>query len=275
MKEGAYMKNNNSVNRLRLTAAALLAALTAGVICANAAGADKAAAKAPAPAKTQAVNFKLPLDEVLVYSVKAFGITIGTQTNTTRGIVTKDNRRTVNILSAVKSSPWVVLISIDNTMETFMDAETLVPVMYEERANEKDWRAIEIDKFYKDYFTFDTKKGLKLDRKEKGKVPFKERPQDELSLIYYVRLLDLAPGKTFTVPACVDNAFTTAEVKVADKRKIKTIHGEKDVYYVTSSLGNSKFFIGADEKRIPYRFEVKLNFGVMSGVLKEYSPPVD
>lgn len=248
------------------------AALAAALICSGIT--SVAAAPKAAPAKKQTVNYKLPLNEVLTYNIKAFGIAIGSQTNTTRGLVAKDGVQTVNIFSAIKSSPWVVIVSINNSMETFMDASALVPVMYHETANEKDWKSDETDKFYKDYFTFDTKKGMELDRKEKGKVAYKERPQDELSLIYYVRQLDLEVGKTYKVPACVDNALTTAEIKVASKKKLKTIHGEKDVFYITSSLGESKFYIGADEKRIPYRFEVKLNFGVMSGVLKEYSPEV-
>jgi len=252
-----------------LIAAAVTAALGATMPGSCLAKGKTAPAKTPAPAKN---NFKLPLNEVLVYNIKALGLSVGTQTNTTKGIVQKDGRQTVDIFSAMKTSPWVAILSIDNSMETFIDTETLVPVRYEERANEKDWKAVITFKFFPDHFTFDNVKGLKLDRKEKGSVPYKERPQDQFSLMYYVRHLDLAVGKTFNIPCAVDNELKTAVVKVIESKKVKTAFGEKEVFYVTSSIGEAKFLIGSDEMRIPYQFEVKLNIGSMKGVLKEYKP---
>ncbi|MFH1537538.1 MAG: DUF3108 domain-containing protein [bacterium] len=226
------------------------------------------------PVDEQKMNFKFPIDEKMVYKVKAFGISLATQTNTTRGIAEKGGRSAVNIFSAIKTNRWVVMYGIDNSMETFIDAETLNPLHYEERANEKDWAAVEIVNFFPDRMKFNFKKGLKLDREGSGEFEYGPGgwPQDELSMIYYVRHLDLKEGKTFTVPACVDNALETATIKVVKKQQLKTIHGKKDVFYVTSTLGDSKFYVGADERRIPYGFEVTLNFGTIKATLVEYSP---
>lgn len=228
----------------------------------------------PAAATKQKTDFKLPLNEKMVYKVKAFGISLATQTNTTRGIVNRRGRKAVNIFSKIKTNRWVVMYGIDNSMETFIDAETLKPIYYDERANEKDWAAVEIVRFFPDRMKYNFKKGLKLDRVGSGEFEYApdDWPQDELSMTYYVRHLDLKVGKTFTVPACVDNALETATIKVVKKQQIKTIHGKKDVFYVTSTLGDSKFQVGADKKRIPYRFEVTLNFGTIKATLVEYSP---
>jgi len=218
-------------------------------------------------------GYKLPLNEKLVFKVKAMGLALATQTNTTRGIVKKDGRNAINIFSNVKTHKWILMYGIDNTMETFIDAETLNPLFYEERANEKDWKAVETVTFFKDRMKYSAKKGLKLDRKEDVENQYQsgQWPQDELSMTYYVRQLPLEAGKTFTMYACVDSGLVKGTVKVLEKTTIKTIHGKKEVFYVTSSIGDSKFHISADEKRIPYRFEVKLNFGVAQGTLDEYS----
>ncbi|MFA6450145.1 MAG: DUF3108 domain-containing protein [bacterium] len=265
----------NGKKGIRTIAAA--AALAGTLLMANTSlSAPTAAKKAPAKPKTataaKQVNYTLPLDEALTYSIKMLGLAVATQTNTTKGIVDKDGTKAVDIFSAMKSSPWVKILSIDNSMETFMDAELLVPVRYEERANEKDWKAVITYKFFKDRFTFNTTKGMQLDQKENGSVKYKARPQDQFSLMYYVRQLDLAPGKTFNIPCVVDNAMQNAVVKVLETRKIKTAFGEKEVFYVTSSIGEAKFFIGTDKNRIPYQFEVKINVGTMKAALKEYKP---
>jgi hypothetical protein len=236
---------------------------------AGAAFISTAAFGAPAAKK---VNYKLPLDEVLTYNIKMLGLSVATQINTTKGIVDKDGTKAVDIYSEMKSSPWVKILSIDNSMETFMDAELLAPVRYEERANEKDWKAVITYKFFPDHYTFNNVKGMELDRKEKGTVKYKARPQDQFSLMYYVRQLDLAPGKTFNIPCAVDNGMQNAVVKVLELRKIKTQFGEKEVFYVTSSIGEAKFFIGTDSNKIPYQFEVKINVGTMKAALKEYKP---
>jgi hypothetical protein len=255
--------------------AAATAAILAGtvLVCSASFGAPaKKSAEKPAPAAVKKVNYKLPLDEVLTYNIKMLGLSVATQVNTTKGIIDKDGTRTVDILSEMKSSPWVKILSIDNTMETFMEVEFLAPIRYEERANEKDWKAIISYKFLPDHYTYDCKKGMALDRKEKGSVKYKQRPQDQFSLMYYVRHLDLAPGKTYTIPCAVDNGMQNAVVKVGDIRKIKTQFGEKEVYFVSSSIGEAKFMIGTDKYRIPYQFEVKINVGTMKASLKDYKP---
>jgi hypothetical protein len=269
------MRENNMGIRTMAVAAMIAGAMIISSVSFGAPAAKKAAAKPaaakPAPAAKK-VNYKLPLDEVLTYNIKMLGLSVATQINTTKGIVEKNGTSAVDILSEMKSSPWVKILSINNTMETFMDVELLVPVRYEERANEKDWKAVINVDFYQDHYAFDNKKGMELDRKEKGTVKFKQRPQDQFSLMYYIRHLDLAPGKTFNIPCEVDNELKNAVVKVIETRKIKTQFGEKEVYYVTSSIGEAKFFIGADKYKIPYQFEVKINVGTMKGALKEYKP---
>jgi hypothetical protein len=253
-----------------MTAAMIAAAIFTSASSFGATAAKKTAAK-PTPAGKK-VNYKLPLDEVMTYGIKMLGLPVATQVNTTKGIVDKDGTRAVDILSEMKSNPWVKVLSINDTMETFMDAELLAPVRYEERDTEKDWKAVITYKFSPDHYTYDNKKGMQLDRKENGSVKYKQRPQDQFSLMYNVRHLDLAPGKTFTIPCAVDSKIQNAIVKVIDMRKIKTQFGEKEVYYVSSSIGEAKFMIGADKYRIPYQFEVKINVGTMKGTLKEYKP---
>jgi Protein of unknown function (DUF3108) len=271
------MRDKNLMSTI-LTASVFVATLFISTAPLGASAAKQAASK-QAPAKPAAaapaekkVNYKLPLDEVLTYGIKMLGLPVATQTNTTKGIINKDGTRAVDILSEMKSNPWVKIFSINNTMETFMDVEFLAPVRYEERANEKDWKAVITYKFTPDHYTYECKKGMQLDRKENGSVKFKQRPQDQFSLMYYVRHLDLAPGKTYTIPCAIDEKMQNATVKVIGMRKINTTFGEKEVYFVTSSVGDAKFMIGADKYRIPYQFEVKINVGTMKGNLKEYKP---
>jgi hypothetical protein len=261
-------------NRKQKSSTALIFAASAILILALGAAALAATGgKAAGGTKAQQkMNYKPPINEVMTYSIKALGVTLGTQENTTRGIVEINGRRAVNIYSKIKTSPWIKFYSLDNSMETFIDIETLKPYKYEEKANEKDWRAIDVALFFPGKLEFTQFRGDKLDKVEKGTLAYTEWPQDELSIIYYVRHLPLEVGKIFKVNSCVDSALQTAVIIVKKKQEIKTAFGKKEVFQVTSSLGDSEFMIGTDNARIPYQFYVKLNIGGMKGILKEYSP---
>ncbi len=216
------------------------------------------------------VKYSLPLNEAMTYKVKALGLSIAEQKNLTRGIVDLDGKKAVNIFSEIKTSPWIKMYEIDNTMETFIDPVTLSPLKYQEKANEKDWRAIENTYFEPGLMKYDSVRGKELDKKKSGEHAFTEWPQDELSMVYYVRQLPLEEGKSFNINACVDMALEPAVIKVEKKTRLKTIHGKKEVFYITSTLGESKFYLGVDPPHIPYRFEVKLNFGGIKAFLTEY-----
>lgn len=256
--------------KIKTAAAVLIAAVAISAAALYAA--DKKSSAGTQPEQNQKMNYKFPLDEVMTYDVKALGITLGSQENTTRGLVDIGGRRAVNIISRIKTSQWVRIISLDNSMETFMDIDTLKPLKYEEKANEKDWKAVDTVLFFPGKMSVTTLRGDKLDRVEKSEAKYTEWPQDEFSMIYYVRHLPLEVGKTFKFNSCVDNELKPAVVKVVKKQEIKTPFGKKEVLLVTSTIGEAKFLIGNDDLKIPYQFEVKLNIGGMKGILRKYSP---
>jgi hypothetical protein len=264
--------NKKNENRLKIKTAVFVLILAGLVSAAALSASSKKASPGAQPKQNQKMNYKLPLDEVMTYDVKALGITLGSQENTTRGVVDFNGRRAVNVISRIKTSQWVRIISLDNSMETFIDIDTLKPLKYEEKSNEKDWKAVDTVFFFPGKMAVTTLRGDKLDKVEKTEAAFAEWPQDEFSMIYFVRHLPLEVGKTFKFNSCVDNELKPATVKVVKLQEIKTPFGKKEVLLVTSTIGEAKFLIGNDDLKIPYQFEVKLNIGGMKGILKKYSP---
>lgn len=108
---------------------------------------------------------------------------------------------------------------------------------------------------------------------------FSGQLQDVLSAIYFIRTQKLEVGKTFDVFIGDGGKVYTIPVKVVDKKRMRTILGNVNVFRVNPELfgtnrliddekGEFSIWITDDERRIPVAGRVKTDYGTFDIKLK-------
>ena len=110
---------------------------------------------------------------------------------------------------------------------------------------------------------------------------FEEPVQDVLSAIYFLRLRQLEPGKTFAVPVSDSGKFYHVSIAVIEKKKMKTALGRVGVIRLDPQLfgpqgmiaqqGNLSIWLTDDQRRIPVGARLKTSYGTFDITLKKVS----
>ena len=102
---------------------------------------------------------------------------------------------------------------------------------------------------------------------------------DPLSVIYYLRMQELAPGNVLKAPATDGKRIVIGRVKVVEKQKVKVPAGKFDAFLVEPDLGRMggvvkrskaaavQIWVSADERRIPLKVSGSAKLGSFSAVL--------
>lgn len=154
-----------------------------------------------------------------------------------------------------------------------IDVETLASLYFHKRLREGDYKKTEEITFdhaagkaiYADGRTFDTVAGV----------------QDVLSAFFYVRNLDLAPGKVYSVPAHASRKTYDLKVVVHGRERVKVKAGTFDCIVVEPMLegeglfkheGKLTMYITDDARRVPVLIRTKVPVGSIDVQLTEYRP---
>ena len=93
--------------------------------------------------------------------------------------------------------------------------------------------------------------------------------QDELSLLYLIRVKELKVGETYTFPALIGKKIYKAlKIEVFKREKLKTVLGKMDTLVLRSSHGYT-IWLTNDNRRIPVKLEAKIKLGKLVGILKK------
>ena len=102
---------------------------------------------------------------------------------------------------------------------------------------------------------------------------------DPLSVIYYLRKQELAPGNVLKAPATDGKRIVIGRVRVVEKQKVKVPAGEFDAFLVEPALGRLggvvkrseaaavQIWISADRRQIPLKVSGSAKLGSFSAVL--------
>jgi hypothetical protein len=185
------------------------------------------------------------------------------------------------------SASWIsVFYAVDDTIEAWVEGEGFLPRRLEIRVDEtgeRGTREVEYDHDlgearYRRNRVYHRKKGPSVLERRDDMTP---GSQDGLSLLYYLRCRQLAPGMRLEVPLHENGKNRLARISVEAVERVKTPLGsmaalplEIDVV-VEGKLANERalrLWLSADPRRLPVRLEAELAFGSLKGVLQSMEP---
>ncbi len=211
--------------------------------------------------------------ERLSFEIKYGFISAGTAILGIPGTVTERGYECYRIVSVAESNSFFsVFFTVRDVAESYLDTRELVPRRFEKRLREGDFRA-------HDLVLFDHDRHVALYPKRDNRViPISVGAQDILSSLYYVRMMDLAVGRSVFIDNHADKKNYPLEIKVLRKERIKVPAGRFDCIVVEPSMRNAGLFshegrltvwLTDDAARIPVLMKSKIFVGSIAAVLTD------
>ncbi|HEX4926338.1 MAG TPA: DUF3108 domain-containing protein [Bdellovibrionales bacterium] len=224
----------------------------------------------------------LRVGEKMTFMMTYFGVSAGDMTLSMKPMVEVNGRKSYHAHVRLKSSDiFSMFYSVDDSADTFIDYETLLPHSFEVNAVEsKKLLAV------KSVFNWDTMKAWRWEKrvsKEEGEkakrndwdlIPYS---QNVLSAFWYLRMFKLTPGKTLQFRVADDGKNMVVKVEVVRREKLKTDLGTFDTVVVKpiveiggifQPMGDVYFWMTDDDRKLYVKIEAKIKIGKIIGYLK-------
>lgn len=184
----------------------------------------------------------------------------------------RQDRPTWHIVSqAASNATFSTFFRVRDRVESYMDTLELHSVRFEKHLREGNYK--------KDLFIqFDHQRGKALiDGKRECDV--EPHVQDVLSSLYYVRTLDLEPGRSVYVPNHDNGKNYPLEVRVEGRERVTVDAGTFDCLVLEPVLmgeavfkqnGRLKVYVTDDEIHMPVLLKSKVFVGAIAGVLTRF-----
>lgn len=185
----------------------------------------------------------------------------------------------LRMVSTTKSTSWMsTFFPIDDRTESVLTrgdgADFGTPKYYRQRISEGNYRALREAHFDPQRQSVETRDLIK--RKVKTE-PMGARTYDSLSCIYFIRTLDLAPGKSVSLNIYDAKRVWKAEIKVLRREEVRTPLGKFKTVVVQPQLrspdgkppraGDMTVWITDDQRRIPVMMTSKAKVGKITATL--------
>ncbi len=113
----------------------------------------------------------------------------------------------------------VLVGSVDDTFQSWLDIEELFSRRFHKRQDEINYHTNRTYDFFPDRMEY-----VRQDGRETGELATAE-PLDEVSFLYFVRTLDLAPGRTYTFNRYYKDSGNPVTLKVLRREMMKGTDG--------------------------------------------------
>ena len=212
-------------------------------------------------------------NEKLVYDVSWTGVKAGT---TVQELSTKGNE--LHIVTNTRSTPW-----LDTFFRVEDRAESVVirgsgdrfgfPRYFRNKISEGSHRRLKEARFDQQKLKVESKDLLK---KTQRTDDISSKTFDPLSIVYYVRTLDLVPGKSLYVDIYDCKRLWNTEVKVLKREEVETPVGRFKTIVVQPMMkadgffartGEIKVWLTDDALKIPVMVSTKVKIGKIKAVL--------
>jgi hypothetical protein len=216
----------------------------------------------------------LPVPERLVYDVSWTGLTAATAVQQ----ITSDGNE-LRIVSTTRSAGWLnPIFSVDDRAESVITRGGSAdhfgfPKYYHEKINEGKFHALKEAHFDPQDLKVATKDFIKKTEKTEQISP---KTFDSLSCIYYIRSMDLVPGKSIYIDIYDCKHLWKTEVKVLGREDVRTPLGKFKTIKVKPLLKAEGFFartgdvtiwVTDDARRIPVKMTTKVKLGNITATL--------
>jgi hypothetical protein len=166
------------------------------------------------------------------------------------------------------------LFKVRDEIETTVDRSDFSTISYVKRLDERGDKMLE---------TTTIENGVATRKRKKiKKIPVPRPVFDPISVIYYFRTLELAPGKSYELTLISDGKLYTVHARVIRRENVTTPAGTFSALLVEPEMVSAgvqreeRLFIwySDDERHLPLRIRTEVKFGSVTATLKSFSPGV-
>lgn len=230
-------------------------------------------------------------NETKVFVIKFWGITMGHLTIENRGTKIIKGKKVYNLYGNLKSASYFSFIyELDDYIETYVDADTFVPLRYsviqrESRQNVDDLQLFDHEKLKTFTWYKKVKKNRNKDEKKQSFVP--KLFQDPYSTISFVRGLEMSPGKEYAFPVVNRTKIWIFQLKVEGIETVELDDGNVKAWHLSAKMRklNSKkvdkdgkpfwysgdAWYADDATRRLVKFKASTKIGAVEGKIINYS----
>ncbi len=203
--------------------------------------------------------------ERLTYSVKYGPIRAGECRLEVGAPVVVEGRPCLPLVGTARSSDFFSSIfRVEDRMESFLDVDYLLPWRFRKNLQEGKFRAnqvIDLDQVNRVATYHDG-----------AAIPLDPEAQDVLSALFYIRTLDLSPGRQAVFRVHADKKNVDMELHVLGRERVDTDAGKFDCLVVEPLIlldsglydhkkGKLVMYLTDDARKLPVQFKIKVFFG--------------
>lgn len=225
--------------------------------------------------------------EQSIMAISYLGVTAGYITILSKDIVKMSDKVAFHYYARFKSKDaYRYFYWLDDTIETFIDKKTFLPVKYSLIQREKKQNVDDLQLFdFKKLKTFHWYKRVKegSDKEEKIENYIPRFSQDSFSALQFVRGLPLKKGDLYDFAVVTRGKPWLLKVEVmgeemtsVDGEDVKAYRLKAETHFpgVLQKSGDINFWYAVDETRRLLKFQAKIKIGSIFGELIEYKPGV-
>lgn len=228
----------------------------------------------------------LRVGEKAIYSISYFAVEAGRLSLEVRPFVKVNGKKSWHFFYRGKSSSvFSLFYAVDDTAESFLDYEQLIPYSYSIHVKEskqvKEVRSYFDWKKYEGY-TWDKtlKKGKKL-KKEEHKWKIRPYSQNVFTAIFYLRHFSLDVGKDLAIYVGHEGKNLIMRAKVVRKEVLRTAIGKRKAIVVKpefevdgmfKKVGDISVWLSDDDRKHVLRIESKIKIGTIVAAIEELKP---
>lgn len=223
--------------------------------------------------------------EQSILAISYLGVTAGYITISSKDVVKVGDKLAFHYFARFKSKDaYRYFYWLDDSIETFIDHSTLLPIKYSLLQREKKQKVDDLQLFdFKKLKTFHWYKRIKEgnDKEEKIESYIPRYTQDSFSALQFVRGLPLIKGDHYEFPVSTRGKawLLTADVLGEEiininSKDIKAIKVKAETHFpgVLQKSGDILFWYAADENRRLLKFQAKVKIGSILGEMVDYKP---
>jgi hypothetical protein len=219
------------------------------------------------------------------FAIKYLGITAGHIKVSTRPMARINDRPVMHYQGHMRSARFYEYIyRLDDSIETYVDAQTQVPIRYTliQRESKQD-----VDDFQffdhqerKTYFRY--KRVRSNDTREEERIAFTpELFQDSFSALFFARGLPYKVGDIYEFPIITRARLWMLKMEVETIEEVRVMRQRIPAYRVRAITrfpgvlerrGDILFWFSADDKKRLLRFRANVKVGAIEGELTDYQP---
>ncbi len=224
--------------------------------------------------------------ERLVFDVSWMGINAGQATLASLGVVQFNGRPAYHLVTTAQSNAFISkFYRVNDRNESYLETDKLQSLRFEKHLREGNYRHSSFTDFDQDgkqayyrYLDFtpvpknisNLPEAEKYSTYTKKEFPLVSGSLDELSVLYYVRGLPLAEGRTIFAHVFASSKNWDLEVRVLRKEMLDTVLGRRETLVVEPMLkfegifqqkGRVLVWLTDDQERIPVLMKSEIKIG--------------